>query len=334
MSWSTLSEDVWKQILLHVPFAQRLESCSRVNKALCRAAAAAAATQHIELDEREARVQRLQDLCRWMLHHGQHLTSLQLCGPGTLTQLPCPNLRELALGSMRVQLSASSTQPGVLHSCTRLTELFFIFCQFADGHSSLAALSSLVQLQRLTILDAVSEFTDDGGMPSTVLQHLKQLTHLSLYDTGGLLSMESLQHASGLVNLQELCITDSTVPLSPSTTPGWSRLTALQSLDLRRTNLDPSILQDCTQLEGLKLHSLAIISAGDAAALHSLLGRLQQLHLLQLVHLEYDWPVAAAAYSSLTASSHLQTLKFDIDDLTARHLATCFPTRPPAASAA
>jgi len=52
MSWSTLSlstlsEDLWKHILQYVPLAHRLGSCSRVNKTLYRAAAAA--TQQIEL---------------------------------------------------------------------------------------------------------------------------------------------------------------------------------------------------------------------------------------------------------------------------------------------
>jgi len=126
MSWSTLSEVFWKHILVHIPLSHRLGSCSKVNKTLYRAAAAA--TQHIELYHGEAVVQRLPGLCQWMLHHGQHLTSLRLSAFGaqsgrTLKQLPCPHLRELGLGSMQVQLCGSSTQPGVLHSCTRLTKL-------------------------------------------------------------------------------------------------------------------------------------------------------------------------------------------------------------------
>jgi len=132
-----------------------------------------------------------------------------------------------------------------------------------------------------------------------------------------LLNDDSLQHTSCLVNLQELHIYYSTVPLSPSTAPGLSGLTALRKVRLLSANLDPSVLQDCTQLQGLELHRLAIISAGGAAALHSLLGRLQQLQNLQLMNLEYEWPVTAAAYSSLTASSHLQRLELDIETLPA-----------------
>jgi len=37
-----------------------------------------AATQQIELDLGEAGLQRVPGLYQWMLHHGQHLTSLRL----------------------------------------------------------------------------------------------------------------------------------------------------------------------------------------------------------------------------------------------------------------
>jgi len=309
-----------------VPLSHRLLSCSRVNQTLHRAAAAATQQLQIELQEyrREARAQCLLNLCHWMHQYGQHLTSLQLdAAGGTLTELPCPNLRELDVDNMRVQLSGSSTQPGVLHSCTRLTKLQLHCNHLVDEHSSLAALSALVQLQHL-FLAAVSGSTDDG-MPSTVLEHLTQLTHLYLDSLGQLLNVDSLQHTSCLVNLQELYFHESTVPLSPSTTPGLSRLTALRQVNLQRVNFDPSILQTCTQLQGLELQSVNIISAGDAAALHSLLGRLQQLQSLKLYELEYEWPVAAAAYSSLTASSHLQRLELDIATLPAGIWPHVFP---------
>jgi len=228
---------------------------------------------------------------------------------------------------MRVQLSASSTQPGVLFSCTRLTKLLLQYCQFVDGHSSLAALSALVELQHLGFIMSavVSGSTDGSFMPSTVLQHLTQLTYLSLRYVGRLLNADSLQHTSCLVNVQELHINHNTVPLSPSTIPGLGRLTALRKVGLVFADLDPSILQDCTQLQDLELNHLAIISAGRAAALHSLLGRLQQLHSLKLFELEYDWPVAAAPNSSLTASSALQQLHLTLDNMPAGVWPHVFP---------
>jgi len=325
MSWSTLSEDVWKHILVHVPLKHRLLSCSRVNQTLHRAAAAA--TQQVKLYQIEAGVQRLPGLCQWMLQHGQHLTSLWLCVPDkALTELPCPNLRELDLRDMQVQLSASSTQPGVLHSCTRLTKLSLFRCPLTDRHSSPSALSALVELQHLELHvgAVVSGSTDDGGMPCAVLQHLTKLTHLSLSQAGQLLHVDSLQHTS-LANLQVLDISNSTIPLSPSTTPILSGATALRKVCLFSVDLDPSILHDCTQLQDLELDHLAIISAGGAAALHSLLGRLQQLQSLKLCKLECDWPAAAAAYSSLTASSALQKLHLTLDDMPAGVWPHVFP---------
>jgi len=320
MSWSTLSEDVWRRILEYVPLAHRLGSCSIVNRILYRAAAAATCA----VAACDVTRQRLPGLCQWMTHHGQHLTSLQFQIDGTLTQLPCPNLRELDLAYMQVQLDASSSQPGVLHSCTRLTKLCFCKCHYIDSRSSLAALTALVGLQHLQLADTLHA-ADDIWMPSAVLQHLPHLTYL-LLDNGNtqVVDGKCLEHISCLTSLQELHIAGARLgyqavspSLSPSTTPGLNRLTALQRVNLRGVRLDPLILQDCTQLQGLELKLVCIISGGGAAALHILLGRLQQLQSLQLYDLEYDWPVEAAAYTNLTASSLLQELHLHIDDMPA-----------------
>jgi len=265
--------------------------------------------------------QRFMGLQQWMLHHGQHITSVQLsASDGNLTQLPCPNLRNLKLAYMTVQLGASSMQPGVLHSCTRLTKLQLISCRHTDGRNGLVALSALVSLQHLELQISNSN-SAHCQMPSTVFQHLQHLTYLLLREcVAPLLTTHSLEHISCLVNLQELRI-DSKVLVSPSTTPGISRLTALTTLSLERGQLDPVCLQDCTQLQELVLTAVTIISAdgaagaAGAAALHNLVGRLQQLQSLQLFDLQYDWRVAAAAYSILTASSQLQKLVLYVRDL-------------------
>lgn len=150
MSWPTLSEDVWKHILSFVSLEDRLGRCSRVSWTLNHAAAAAATQEQLQGPHRP---QRLSGMCQWMIQHGQHLTSLQLSGPrGILWQLPCENLLQLDLHRMIVRLQASSTQPGVLHSCKRLTQLRLSCCSFTDGLHSVAALSALVCLEHLDLI--------------------------------------------------------------------------------------------------------------------------------------------------------------------------------------
>jgi len=336
MSWSTLSEDLWKRILEYVPLEDRLRSCSVVNTTLHRAAAAA--TRAVTADDVAFSEQALPGLCQWMTHHGQHLTSLQLSGSGDeqLTQLPCPNLRQLDLAYIKVQLDSSSTPPGVLHSCTRLTWLRLDSCYFTNTDenygSSLAALSALVELQHLALL----ENRDAGGsewMPSTVLKQLPHLTYLRVRDQNvDMLGTRSLQHVSCLTKLQRLHLAgfraqQRRVCLSPSTTPRLNRLTALRQVTLENVSLDPTILQDCTQLHVLKLLRVPIIAAGGAAAraaaLHSLFDRLQHLQSLELHQLHR--PAAAAAYTSLTASSALQALHLTVDDMPAGVWPHVFP---------
>jgi len=224
-------------------------------------------------------------------------------------------------------------QPGVFHSCTRLTKLRFKDCRYINSHTSLAALSALVGLQHLQLGDDIDADADHDQLPGTVLQHLPHLTYLLIHDISAyMLDSNSLEHASCLTSLQELHIAGAGLEhggvyliLSPSTVPGLSRLTALQHITLQCIDLDPSILQDCMQLQGLELQSVNIISAGGAAALHSLLARLQQLQSLELYEVEYDWPVVAAAFSSLTASSTLQKLHLTVDSLPAGVWPHVFP---------
>jgi hypothetical protein len=146
MSWSTLPEELWKHILHFVPTKHRLEKCSRVSRALHQAAIAA--TQHARLvdDGEYGDFNELYlDLCQWMHHHGQHLTSLHLetnedTPPAQVLQLPCPNLLRAVLYKVPVQLGASSSHPGTLHSCTQLQQLCLDGCLIIDGRSGLAAL--------------------------------------------------------------------------------------------------------------------------------------------------------------------------------------------------
>jgi len=310
MSWSLLSEDIWKHILQYVPLSDRLKSCSTVSSMLHRAAAAA--TREIQL---EKTVQSSSSLWLRVLRHGQHLSSLRLRAPGeTLTQLPCPNLLDLDLSGTPLHLGASSTDPGVLHSCSRLTRLRLSNCGYSGRCVGLPELRDLELMYNHPRGGAA-----DDLVPSTVLQQLQHLTRLHLQHEVWP-TMQSLQHVSCLTNLQHLLIFQEGLSLSPSTTPGTSSLTALRTIVFSQGELDPVVLQDCTLLEGLVLTRVTI-SAGGAAALqlHSLVGRLQQLRVLRFIEVR-NWPVAAsaaataaAAYASLTASNKLQVLKLNVD---------------------
>ena len=67
--------------------------------------------------------QRSEDFQRWLQHNGQHITSLEVTINAALTDLPCPHLQQLIVQNSDVQLGPSSSQPGILHSCSGLTSL-------------------------------------------------------------------------------------------------------------------------------------------------------------------------------------------------------------------
>ena len=157
-SLASLPEEVLKLVMQHVQLRVRLGSCCLVSKRLH--AAAVAATDTLQLFHEDILQGAIQPRCAksaqyWLSHYGQHLRNVQLGGfilP--LSQLPCPNLRELQLGSgCRVQLAPSQQHPGVIQGCTNLTRLE-LQCHIDDAReegASLDGLSSLVHLQHLDI---------------------------------------------------------------------------------------------------------------------------------------------------------------------------------------
>lgn len=203
----------------------------------------------------------------------------------------------------------------MLQACPRLTKLQLRACGITDGLAGLAALPAVPQLKHLQLTNnkptaetAAAWDPSADRMSSTVLQHLQALETLDLTDNENswYLDTRSLQHLSSLTNLQELDVSSHNMAISPSTTPGISRLTALTKLKLHEAVLDLAVLQHSTQLQHLSLGNVTIVEPDDAAAaLLTIVGRLQQLRQLWLYTLEYDWPAASAAYSSLTASSSL-----------------------------
>jgi len=188
-------------------------------------------------------------------------------------------------------------------------------CPLKGVKNSSAALSTLVGLQHLELRPWDARMVNSADQPpSKVFQQLQHLTYLYLCSEGQQLTTDFLKHASCLVNLQTLHIADSTVPLSPSTAPDTSRLTALREATFECASLDPCLLQHCTQLQRLDMWKVAIISADGASALPllDLISGMQQLRELRLENLEYEWPDDTAAYSGLTASSNLQKLSLHI----------------------
>lgn len=166
-------------------------------------------------------------------------------------------------------------------------------------------------------------------LPGSVLQQTSQLTHLTLSGSSMVINSASLQHVSTLQNLQELRITHSKVTLSRSFSPGLLRLRNLTDLFLHSVELNPVVLDNCTQLRKLQLHDVKLmqIMGGEQPAIVGgtlllwLLARLHHLEHLQLCDITEGWPAAPAwaparrynrqqsDYSLLTWSPKLQTLE-------------------------
>jgi hypothetical protein len=336
-----------------VPIEDRITSCSAVSRALEQAAAAAtqqAQLTHERHGEWDHFTERIVVFFQWTSHHGQYLTSLRLSDirlhrktrPDTaqVLQLPCPNLLELELALVAVQLGPTSTHPGVLHTCTQLTKLRLRACPITDWPTGLAALSAAPQLQDLQLADiqppagaaAAVLDSDQYSLFSSVLQDLQGLKSLQLTDQQcWYLSADTLQHLSSLTNLQESRVTSDDVEFSSSTTPGISALTALTRIDLHEMSLDLAVLQHTTQLQHLSLSDVFIHNTDDPddpTALLTYIGRLQQLQELWLYTFEYEWPAASAAYANLTASSNLRFSNGQQHGAR-RCVAALFPAKPP-----
>jgi hypothetical protein len=130
-------------------------------------------------------------------------------GPSSriLHLLPCPQLRQLQLKDLHVQLAPSEGCPGVLHDCTGLTSLDLQGCWVPDMHTSMAAIAALPELQSLNM--GHIDISDGRGLlllPE--LQHASQFTRLGLtFRSVGAQGMAQLSQLSAMVNLQHLRLT-------------------------------------------------------------------------------------------------------------------------------
>jgi len=183
--------------------------------------------------------------------------------------------------------------------------------------------------------EAIGIFLD---LPNSLLSHLVQMTSLQL-GSAQVQSDAALQHVTALSALQHLdlalrgCglqIPTAAVltglqhlkhvtalklraamwPIDLHSMPALTALTALRVLSLSGcVSVDPAVLAGICQLQELDLLCSHTWDAESSAQMLAAIGQQPQLTLLRL-HLYRFWSAAsAAAYSALTASSHLQHLE-------------------------
>lgn len=164
-------------------------------------------------------------LASFRLWAGQPLTVLTCLTRLSLTcslqttdiwqHLPCPQLRNLHLEDMSLQLGPSDGCLGVLGECSSLTTLSLRECQIEEGPAGAAAITALPGLHHLAI-----EIPDSKEylFLLAVLQQMAKLTYLSLdycsmFEANGCCELwqeqlsgpiEQQHPLSRLVNLQHL----------------------------------------------------------------------------------------------------------------------------------
>jgi len=327
-------------ILQDVPIHQRLGVCTRVCHAFY--TAAVAATNSISITRMRSQAQ-CDNVVKWLQLHGGGVTCLDIQDGGgfCLACRPCPALEDLNLCSL-------SVQPGFVSACTCLTRLLLTGCRLqssphasssAAGGNPLIQLSVLCSLQHLELDNVRSPpATSCCDFPGSLLSQLVQLTCLNLWDKQvqsdaalqHLSAMSALQHlelnlegggrqkptAAALTGLQQLpqltALKLSSVPwaINLHTMPAFTVLTALRVLQLQGSpSVDPAVLATISQLQHLDLACWDPWDAEGSAAMLAAVG--QQHELIQLKICSHSrWSVpSAAAYSALTASSHLQCLQ-------------------------
>lgn len=240
-------------VLQCMPLNQRLGSCSLVNKPW--ATAAAEATYLINSESLSSKYNSssttLRNLLQWLSKHGQHVEDIYLMAPDSdqdqdrhLSELPCPNLLQLALGGgFSMQLAPSSTSPGLLSTATELIDLQIWDCSCTDGWAGLAAIAALTDLEHLDLtfedLPAAlqpahhSSSKRQAGAAarcsSQFLSSLQQLTHLDLSNN---LGCGTLQPLSCLTNLEELNLKGLYDDFVLSDLAGLQYLQQLTALDI------------------------------------------------------------------------------------------------------
>jgi len=336
-----LPASVLTMILQNVPLLQRLGVCTRVCHAL-HTAAVAVAIDSISITRMRSQAQ-CDNVVKWLQLHGGGVTSLDIQHGGgfCLACLPWPALQDLNLCSL-------SVQAGFVSTCTGLTRLLLTGCCLlssphasskAAGGNPLTQLSVICSLQHLELDNVRSALSHPGyEFPGSLMSQLVQPTCLKL-QCNLVQSDAALQHLSALsalqhlkLNLQDRSHQQPTaaaltglkqlpqltalklvrVPwaINLHTMPGFTVLTALRVLHLEDiTSVDPAVLATSSQLQELELACWDPWDAEGAAAMLAAIGQLHELVKLEICHNRCWSTPSAAAYSALTASSHLQHLK-------------------------
>jgi len=331
-------------ILQYVPLHERLGVCTRV----CRSfhAAAVEATNNISIVSTQ---ERCDDVVQWLQRHGSGVTALKAQRSRHeltpfLASLPCPLLMDFEGEGLSLQPGFFTACTGL----TRLLLAGCWVQDSPNATSSVGAGSPLMQLSVLTSLQHLGLSSVSGGssvtnlrgtelaLPSSLLSHLVQLTYLQLSFVG---SDAPLQHLSALTALQhlDLCfrkfgqlhatadvltglqfLQDLTAlklhsapwPIDVHSMPALTALTALRVLQLlHSTSTNPAVLAGFRQLQQLELTGQNPWDAEGSAALLAAIGQQPQLTRLRLHPCRVWSAPSAAAFSALTASSHLQHLE-------------------------
>jgi hypothetical protein len=205
-----LPQDLWAQILQNIDYKHRLSQCALVCHKLARAAAAAAATQSLDLSFSDS-PERANAFLSWTMSHGSSLTRLVLSySHSTTRQLPCANLLELQLSDCSVQLCASSEHLGLLHSCTALTHLDVRCPALLDCGAAGEVPVAVAQLRhlQLTVTEPLPREEQQRicqALQERLLLHLTSLTclHVDDYCNFALLTCFP-PHISTIASLQQL----------------------------------------------------------------------------------------------------------------------------------
>lgn len=340
---SRLPSPLLASVLQHVPLGHRHTSCALVNRAWSTAAAAG----QEEINIKQCSRANTTSCSKWLCKHPTQVTSIKisikpleaLSMPQYVSaQLLLPvhqlsSLRQLDLTELTVVAVRGNGQAIASTWLTALSGLPSL--KLFGGRINLQGLSALTALKHLDIRRAHGYLVSDDNnaaalaeavprllqLTALTAEHNAVLTHTSRLTNLQLLKVESRCSADSFmqfpVSLTHLEISLYTGPndaaallISPSSTPGLSRLTNLQALRVNGVrSFDIAILTALTALRKLEIHRTRITAGPGAPKLGSMLYPMTNLQHLQLAVFDAEQPpaVTAADYSAIT-SQHLTHL--------------------------